>query len=59
MDNKLNLTETLFYKRISSNNKWIQVKYEDIIGIKYNDPYPCANGLLIGIYNKTGIQHMV
>jgi hypothetical protein len=59
IDNKLKLTETHFLKRISSNNKWIQVKYEDIIGIKYNDPYPCANGLLIGIYNKTGIQNAV
>jgi len=52
-DNKLDLTETHFLKRVSANNIWIQVNYQDVVGTKYNDPYPCANGLLIGIYDKT------
>ena len=51
--NRLELTETHFLKRISASNKWIQVEQEDMIGIKYNDPYPWANGLLIGIYSKS------
>ena len=52
-DNKLSLTEAHFLKRVSASNKWVQVKYEDVVGTKYNDPYPCANGLLVGIYDKT------
>ena len=52
INNKLQLTEAHFLKRTSSKNKWLQVRQEDIIGIKYNYPHPCANGLLIGVYNK-------
>ena len=51
-ENKLGLTEAYFYKRISLKNKWIQVQQDDIKGVQYDHPYPCANGLLVGIYQN-------
>jgi len=49
-NNNLELTESFFFKRVNSLNEWIQVRYEDVRNIKYGRPYPCANGLMIGIF---------
>lgn len=51
-ENELELTEILYLKRIDSNNKWIQVNYDDVKDIKYGEPYICANALIIGIYKN-------
>ncbi len=51
-ENRLGLSNTYFLKRTSPKNYWTQVEYKDIEGIKYNEPYPCANGLMIGVYTK-------
>jgi hypothetical protein len=54
--NLLGLSEMLFLKRITKDNKWVQVDYNEVKNIKYGYPFPCANGLMIGIYdgrNKT------
>jgi hypothetical protein len=51
-NNNLNLSETFFLKRVSSLNEWKQVQYEDVQNIKYGQPYPCANGLMIGVFNN-------
>jgi hypothetical protein len=48
---KTGFSEVYFLKRISKDNKWIQVPYAEVKGAKYSDPYPCANGVIIGIYN--------
>lgn len=39
-------------KRISSDNRWIEVKYNDIADVKYNEPFPYANGLIVGVLSK-------
>jgi len=41
-----------YLKRISSDNKWIQIDKPAANSIRYGDPYPKANGLLVGIINK-------
>jgi hypothetical protein len=54
--NLLGLSEMLFLKRITKDNKWIQADYDEVKNIKYGVPFICANGLMIGIYygrNKT------
>jgi len=51
-NNNLNLSETFFFKRVSSLNEWKQVQYEDVQNSKYGEPYICANGLMIGVYHK-------
>lgn len=39
-------------KRISKDNRWTEVEWKDMESIKYNSPFPAANGLLIGIVEK-------
>jgi len=45
---KLKFTKMYFMKRIF-NDEWAEVGWRDIENAKYNDPYPCANGLIFGI----------
>jgi SAM-dependent methyltransferase len=47
----LQFNSQYFFKRIS-NYKWIQVQWEDIKDVKYDDSIPTANGLVIGIFEK-------
>ncbi len=49
---KIRLNEVYFMKRISKDNKWIQIEEKDIEGIKFESPFPRANGLIIGSINK-------
>jgi hypothetical protein len=35
-------------KKISADNEWIESAWNDIKDTKYNDPFPAANGLVIG-----------
>lgn len=50
-ENKLKFTDYL--KRISKDNRWKQVQFDEIKNIKYGFPYPHANGIAIGkIKNK-------
>ncbi|MCP3682567.1 MAG: class I SAM-dependent methyltransferase [bacterium] len=50
-DNKFGFTEQYCMKRMSDDNRWTQVKWEDIRNLKYDLPYVAANGLVIGIIN--------
>lgn len=38
-----------FMKRVSKKNRWIQVDDTDLKSTQYGFPYPCANGLMIGV----------
>ncbi len=51
-EGKIPFTQAYYMKRISSDNRWMEVKYNDIIDIKYNEPFPYANGLIVGVFNK-------
>lgn len=42
-------TEAFFLKRVSDDNKWQQVKYADVKGAKFDQPFNNANAMVIGI----------
>ncbi len=52
-ERKLRFTEMYCLKRISKN-EWIEVKCNDLNNVKYNYPYPNANGIIIGIIVNEG-----
>ena len=43
-----------FFQRQSSDNVWQEVTLNNLEGVKYGSPFPGANGLFIGFYNKAG-----
>ena len=52
VENKLELSQVFYFKRISANNEWKQVNFDEIKSIKYGQPYNSANGLLVGLYRN-------
>lgn len=49
-DGRINLKEKSLLKRISASNEWQEVTWEQIFAdIKYNDPFPYANGIVFGM----------
>ena len=46
-ENRLPFTRRLFLKRISRDNRWEQVDWNQVHCAKYNAPFPFANGLVI------------
>jgi len=50
--NKIKFTKKYCLKRISKDNKWVEVKWQEIKNSKYNKPFLNANGLFIGIIKK-------
>ncbi len=51
-DGKIQFTKMYCLKRISKDNKWIEIGWKDINNARYNYPFPKANGLVIGIIEK-------
>jgi SAM-dependent methyltransferase len=51
-EEKMPLSKQICLKRISNDNKWKEVNWNEISDIKYNKPFPGANGLVIGIIKK-------
>lgn len=50
--NKLGFDNIFFMKRVSRFNIWKEIKKEEIIEPEYGYPYPCANYISIGVYEK-------
>ena len=42
-------TEKFFLKRVSAENKWMQVDYSEVVGTKFGQPFVNANAMCIGI----------
>jgi len=51
MENKLGFTDLYYLKRITKDNKWIEINKEAVINPKYGDPFPCANYICVGVYD--------
>jgi hypothetical protein len=51
-EDKMQFTKRYCLKRISKDNEWIEVNWEDIKNARYNYPFNDANGLVIGIIEK-------
>ncbi len=45
-------------KRISKDNRWKQVDFEEIESCKFNSPYPFANAILIGVIENAKIKKL-
>ena len=46
----LEFQEISFMSRASLGNKWVQCTWEGIKNCQYNEPYRCANGLVVARY---------
>ena len=46
---KIKFDERLCLKRVSKDNRWIETDWTGIENLKFNHPFPFANGLLIGV----------
>ena len=51
-DGKIKFTEQYYLKRISRDNRWIEVDWNDIREANYGNPFPAANGLVVNIIEK-------
>lgn len=48
-DGVLQFTKAYYLKRVSRDNEWIEVDWVDVCGAKYDNPFPHANGVVVGI----------
>jgi len=48
-DGRIAFDELRFLKRVSSDNRWLEVPASEVEGVSYGTPYPWANGLAVGI----------
>lgn len=48
-EGRIRFTKMFFLKRISKDNKWKETKWDEVCDIKYGNPFPYANGIIIGI----------
>ena len=51
-NSKVQFTELFCLKRVSKDNAWIEVDWQEAQTLRYNNPFPAANGLVIGIIKK-------
>lgn len=48
-DGEVKFKKQFYLKRISADNRWQQVPREEVRKAGYNDPFPGANGVVIGV----------
>lgn len=51
-NHKMPYDEAFYLKRVTKDNRWQQTTREFALNKKYNFPFPCANGLFIGVITK-------
>lgn len=51
-EGKIQFTRRFCLKRISKDNEWKEVNWNEIHNAKYGSPFPFANGLVIGIFER-------
>lgn len=51
-EKQIKFTKHHYLKRISEDNKWMEVGWKEIQDAKYDYPFPFANALVIGILEK-------
>ena len=49
---EIDFTRIIFFQRYNKNNEWEFVNQPDWENIKYGSPYPWANWIIIGIFEK-------
>ena len=58
-EKKIQFTKQSYLKRISRDNIWIEVNWENVQDVKYNYTFPGANGLLIGIFDNKRMSYVM
>lgn len=51
-DRTLGFSKVSYLKRINRKNDWQTIDPKEVLGARYNFPFPFANVIAIGIYNK-------
>lgn len=51
-ENKFQFTKQYYLKRITEDNQWTEVSWNEVLDAGYNSPFPFANALVIGIFEK-------
>lgn len=49
---RLPFNKCAFMRRVSLDNKWVEASWEDVEGAQYDEPYPHANAILVGVIHK-------
>lgn len=49
---KTHFTQQYYLKRISRDNKWVEVDWDAVREVDYGSPFPAANAIIIGITEK-------
>jgi glycosyltransferase involved in cell wall biosynthesis len=52
-DGKIQFTRRFCLKRVSKDNKWMEADWKEVKNARYDGPFPYANGLVIGIIEKS------
>jgi len=55
-DNALQFDDLRYLRRVSADNRWIEVSRDDVLGVAFNHPYACANALVVGTLRKTAAR---
>ncbi len=48
----LRFDKQYYLKRISKDNKWIETTWDNVCDMKYGEPFPNANALVIGVVER-------
>jgi SAM-dependent methyltransferase len=48
----LEFNKCAYMKRVSLDNKWVEASWEEVEGSTYDEPYPHANAILVGVIRK-------
>lgn len=51
-EREISFSEQYYLKRISRDNKWREVSRGDVQNAKYGNPFPAANGVVVGVVKK-------
>lgn len=51
-DNRFGFGSMFFLKRISWSSRWVEVPKNKAKNIRFDTPFPKANGLFVGVYQK-------
>lgn len=52
--NRLRWIKKYFLKRISKDNRWIEVPWKEVKRVRYNKKYPNAEGIMVGVIKHSG-----
>ena len=50
--NRFGFSSMFFLKRVSWSNRWVEISDKEAGNIRFDSPFPKANGLFVGVYHK-------